>query len=159
MFSIEQKDEGVVSLGGQIEYQYTVTNKGGVVVEVTRVFDDPLGEINGVVPFTLLPGESKTLFKTASILVDTTNKVTVAADVNGYADSPNDVIWEIFAAGTDTKIGESTFHLSCSDENMNGPEDCGKVQGDGKDKSGFINTPRSSRGWLMPAERSVVPFF
>ena len=27
--------------------------------------------------------------------------------VTGFAGSPNDVIWEIFAAGTDTKLGES----------------------------------------------------
>ncbi|HJT81847.1 MAG TPA: SdrD B-like domain-containing protein [Chthoniobacterales bacterium] len=63
--------------------------------------------------------------------------------VSGYAGSPNDVIWEIFNnnAGTPgTKIGESTFHLSCSDSDMNGPEDCGKAAGDGKGKTGFINT-------------------
>lgn len=52
--------------------------------------------------------------------------------VSGYAGSPNDVIWEIFDA-SEVKIGESTFHLSCSDKGMNGPEDCGMPQGDGKD--------------------------
>jgi len=60
--------------------------------------------------------------------------------VSGYAGSPNDVYWEIFDAVTDAKIGESTFHVSCSDDDMNGPEDCGKSEGDGKDKAGFINT-------------------
>jgi protocatechuate 3,4-dioxygenase beta subunit len=59
--------------------------------------------------------------------------------VSGFAGSPNDVYWEIFQAGTLTKIGESTFHRSCSDDDMNGPEDCGKLEGDGKDKSGYIN--------------------
>ena len=53
--------------------------------------------------------------------------------VSGYTGSPNDVFWEIFEAGTDNKIGESKFHLSCSDPDMNGPEDCGKRQGNGKD--------------------------
>ena len=62
--------------------------------------------------------------------------------VTGFAGSPNDVIWEIFQAGGN-KIGESTFHLSCSDRDMNGSEDCGKDQGDGKDKVGFIND------WLL----------
>ena len=57
--------------------------------------------------------------------------------VSGYAGSPNDVIWQIYTAGTDTQIGQSTFHLSCSDVNMNGPEDCGKAQGDGKDQDGL----------------------
>jgi hypothetical protein len=60
---------------------------------------------------------------------------------SGFAGSPNDVYWEIFAGGT--KIGESTFHMSCSDDDMDGPEDCGKAEGDGKGKSGFINT------WLL----------
>ena len=62
--------------------------------------------------------------------------------VVGYAGSPNDVFWEIFESGTNftAKLGESKFHLSCSDSEMNGPEDCGKRQGDGKsDDSGFIN--------------------
>ena len=59
--------------------------------------------------------------------------------VSGFAGSPNDVYWEIFHAGTETKIGESTFHLSCSDDDMNGPEDCSKYEGDGKGKTGFIN--------------------
>ncbi|MBT8137041.1 MAG: hypothetical protein KJO54_08530 [Gammaproteobacteria bacterium] len=64
--------------------------------------------------------------------------------VMGYAGSPNDVFWEVFAAGTSTKLGESKFHLSCSDGNMNGPEDCGLSQGDGKDDdSSLLNI------WLL----------
>ncbi|MCE7988751.1 MAG: hypothetical protein DYG89_46950 [Caldilinea sp. CFX5] len=61
-------------------------------------------------------------------------------NVTGYAGAPNDVIWEVFAAGTTSKLGESTFHLSCSDRNMDGPEDCGTAQGDGKDRTGFLNS-------------------
>jgi cysteine-rich repeat protein len=53
--------------------------------------------------------------------------------VTGYNGSQgNDVFWNIFAAGTSTKIGQSSFHLSCSDVDMNGPEDCGKAAGDNK---------------------------
>lgn len=60
--------------------------------------------------------------------------------VSGYAGSPNDVFWEIFDAGTGAKLGESKFHLSCSDDDMDGPEDCGKAEGNGKDNSsGLIN--------------------
>jgi len=59
--------------------------------------------------------------------------------ITGFAGSPNDVVWEIFAAGTLTKLGNSDFHLSCSDVDMNGPEDCGKVQGDAKGLLGFLN--------------------
>ena len=58
--------------------------------------------------------------------------------VSGYAGSPNDVIWEIFNS-SGSKLGNSTFHLSCSDADMNGPEDCGKAAGDGKGLSGYIN--------------------
>ena len=45
--------------------------------------------------------------------------------------SPNDV--EIVTAFADGSSTTSQFHLSCSDSEMNGPEDCGKVAGDGKD--------------------------
>lgn len=72
----------------------------------------------------------------STLLADIDNIVPdQAVTVNDYAGSPNDVYWEIFNAGTNNKIGESTFHLSCSDEDMNGPEDCGKNQGNGKNKS------------------------
>lgn len=76
-----------------------------------------------------------------STLLATVTNVAPGAKVvvTGYAGAPNDVIWEIFAAGTTNKLGESTFHLSCSDDNMNGPEDCGAIQGDGKGKTGFLN--------------------
>jgi hypothetical protein len=61
--------------------------------------------------------------------------------VSGFAGSPNDVIWQVFQAGTSTPYGtgRSTFHLSCSDPDMNGPEDCGKPAGDGKALSGYVN--------------------
>jgi hypothetical protein len=67
-----------------------------------------------------------------------------ALTASGFAGSPNDVYWEIFAdaSGTD-KLGESTFHLSCSDSGMDGADDCGTPQGDGKDKAGFLND------WLL----------
>ena len=58
---------------------------------------------------------------------------------------PNDIYWQlynvngtVYHAATGDK-GQSTFHLSCSDEDMNGPEDCGKAAGDGKAKAGYIN--------------------
>jgi hypothetical protein len=60
--------------------------------------------------------------------------------VNGFAGSPNDVIWEIFTDPNGlSKLGESTFHLSCSDVDMNDALDCGKPQGDGKAQTGFLN--------------------
>jgi hypothetical protein len=45
---------------------------------------------------------------------------------SGLAPYANDVVWDI------SGLGISTFHISCSDEAMNGPEDCGMPEGDGK---------------------------
>ena len=54
--------------------------------------------------------------------------------VSGYAPKDgNDVVWEIFAdAGYTNLLGTSVYHLSCSDSEMDGADDCGKRQGDGK---------------------------
>ena len=53
---------------------------------------------------------------------------------------PNDIYFEIFSnSAMTTKVGDSTFHLSCSDDDMDGREDCGKVAGDGKAKGGYQN--------------------
>jgi len=73
-------------------------------------------------------------------VVGTVNNIMVGDEVtiSGFG-GKTDVMWEIFQDGTDNKIGESIFHLSCSDQDMNGPEDCGKPQGDGKNKAGFLN--------------------
>lgn len=67
--------------------------------------------------------------------------------------SSNDLFLNISGAAN----GQSTFHVSCSDKDMDGltatnlsqqqlpgkTQDCGKFEGDGKAKSGFINT------WLL----------
>ncbi len=62
------------------------------------------------------------------------------------AGTPNDIYWEIFDAGMTSKIGESKFHISCSDSDMNGPEDCGRNQGDGKSKKGHSKKGHSKKG-------------
>ncbi len=72
--------------------------------------------------------------------------VTVAVP----AGAPNDIYWEIFDAGMTSKIGESKFHISCSDEDMNGPEDCGKNLGDGKSKKVKSKKCKSKKGWSDP---------
>lgn len=73
--------------------------------------------------------------------------------ISGYAGSQNDVYWEILAQDG-TALGESTFHLSCSDDDMDGEptndaqeqippytNDCGKWQGNGKNNGAdLINT-------------------
>ena len=50
--------------------------------------------------------------------------------MGGFDGSPNDV--QVKVIFTDNSSTTSEFHLSCSDSEMNGPEDCGKVAGDGK---------------------------
>jgi hypothetical protein len=56
----------------------------------------------------------------------------------GFAGCGNDIEWEMFQTGTSQSIGKSRFHVSCSDSEMNGPEDCGNLEGNGKDnKSGL----------------------
>ncbi len=59
--------------------------------------------------------------------------------ITGLAGSPLDVYWEIFDAVTGVKLGVSTFHVSCSDIDMNTADDCGKPEGDGKGRTGFLN--------------------
>ncbi|NNF67036.1 MAG: hypothetical protein HKM98_05965, partial [Gammaproteobacteria bacterium] len=81
-----------------------------------------------------------------STLLADIDDVTPGEEVSvmGYAGSPNDVFWEVFVAGSNSKIGESNFHLSCSDDAMDGPEDCGLPQGDGKgNDAGLLNI------WLL----------
>jgi hypothetical protein len=213
---MQRKDEGTVSLGGTVEYQYTITNPTDVPLDVVELHDNQLGLLvpDEFEPFTLEAGRSDTLFQKATLLEDTINTAEVvvvgergqqceATDLvpvtvlppppppfdcseakplngltmvwdgtdtvdvvahNGDRSKPvvgsrdglepgkevsfsgfstNDIFWEIFDATTGQKLGESAFHLSCSDPNMNGSEDCGLPQGDGKDKSDVLND------WLL----------
>lgn len=64
--------------------------------------------------------------------------------IQGYDGSPKDVTWVILDSGSGTILGTSVFHMSCSDDDMNGPEDCGKPQGDGK-----RNDPGSINDWVF----------
>jgi hypothetical protein len=62
----------------------------------------------------------------------------------GLGGSPNNQQWQIFEPGCTTLLGVSEFHISCSDSDMNGVEDCGKNQGDGKD-----DDPALVNDWLL----------
>lgn len=82
------------------------------------------------------------------ILADIDNvEPGAAVTVRGFAGGPKDVVWEIYRAGTSDKLGESNFKLSCDDHGMDGPEDCGLRQGDGKNgdrcQAGCLND------WLL----------
>jgi hypothetical protein len=213
--SLDLEDDGFISLGGTVEYQFKVTNPNASQADNVFIDDDVIGPIAG--PISLDPGEMQTFFVTQQIGVDTTNTATVSGSVGGnacdegedtvivtveepplgpfdckdakpltgltmiwqgvddvlvvaydgnlndavlltqdnvtagtevvvtgFSQSPGDKTWEIYAAGADPMVdaplGISVFHMSCSDPNMNGTEDCGKAEGNSKnDDPGLIN--------------------
>ncbi len=209
VFGMDREDEGAISLGGNVQYQYTVTNPGTSTVDNVSIDDDQLGLITSGV--SLAPGESQTFVQPATLYGTTTNVATATGDVAGDVCAPgvdqvtigvtappqgsfrcacyqsltevtlvwdgedtvdivawdgspggtmlamvddvapgeavtvtgftqDDSIWEIFDETGTTKLGESTFELTCRDKAMNGIEDCGKRVGDGKyNDPGFIN--------------------
>ncbi len=131
----------VVFQGEQCSIEFTPSSPGGS----TFACDKPIDALTMAWDGTQTIRVKAWKGSVGSTLLADVDGISVGSEiaVNGYAGSPNDVIWEVFAAGGSTKLGESTFHLSCSDDNMDGPEDCGKRQGDGKNKSGFLND------WLL----------
>jgi hypothetical protein len=56
-------------------------------------------------------------------------------DEISFSTPTTDTVVKISGAVT----GSSTFHVSCSDEDMDGPEDCGTPQGNGKKNDGGLN--------------------
>jgi hypothetical protein len=67
--------------------------------------------------------------------------------VNLSGDNGQEV--NIFDATSGIEIGTSMFHISCSDANMNSPNDCGSQQESGKkDVGGLVNT------WLLGSLKS-----
>ncbi len=86
VFGMDREDDGPISLGGNIQYQYTVTNPNDATVENVAVNDDQLGEIvSGV---TLTPGETQTFIENATLYGTTTNVATATGDVGGDVCDP-----------------------------------------------------------------------
>jgi hypothetical protein len=54
---------------------------------------------------------------------------------SGLSGLGNDVVWTLSGSVS----GVSTFHVSCSDPAMNGPEDCGAAEGNGKTDDKGLN--------------------
>jgi hypothetical protein len=209
VYGMDRVEDGPITLGGNVQYQYTVTNPNDLPVDNVTVDDSELGEVvSGV---TLDPGESQTFIATGTLLGTTTNVATVSGDILGdlctegtdevtttvtvppngaftcscgqalteltlkwdggqtvdvkvWDGAPgstllntwnnviaggkrtasgftaNTVTFEIFNEAGTTKLGESKFRLDCEDHAMNGVEDCGKRQGNGKyDTAGLFN--------------------
>ena len=88
------------------------------------------------------------------------NVTTLGQVINNIGEG-DEIALNTDGAGNDLVItisgvinGESTFHLSCSDEDMNGPEDCGKAQGNGK-----TSDPALINDWLfagMEGENGII---
>jgi hypothetical protein len=210
VYGMDRTEDGPITLGGNVQYQYTVTNPNALPVDNVTVNDSELGTVASGV--TLAPGASQTFIATGTLLGTTTNVATVDGDIlgdlctqaedevtttvivppsgaftcscgqslteltlkwdgaqtvavkvwdgpvgstllNDWATVPpgskrtasgftaEDATYEIFDSTGTTKLGESKFKLTCQDHQMNGVEDCGKAQGNGKyDDPGLINT-------------------
>jgi hypothetical protein len=83
VFAIDRKDDGLISLGGVVEYQYVISNanpNSGVVDNVT-VVDSELGVIAS--GLSIPENETVTIFELATLFEDTTNIVTVTGDSAG----------------------------------------------------------------------------
>ena len=73
-------------------------------------------------------------------------KIGDIVTVSGYAGSPTTCAGRSLRPAPTVKLGESDFHVSCSDVNMDGetedpsfPNDCGRPEGDAKGLTGFLN--------------------
>jgi hypothetical protein len=86
VFALEREDEGTVSLGGNIQYQYEVTNPNTSDVSNVAVTDDQLGTIASGV--SIPAGQSVTFTKDATIFGTTTNVATATGDVEGNICAP-----------------------------------------------------------------------
>jgi hypothetical protein len=213
VYGMDREEDGPITLGGNVQYQYTVTNPNALAVDDVTVEDSELGTI--VSGETLAPSESKTFIATGTLLGTTTNIATVNGSILGDActeaedqvtttvivppssaftcscnqslteltliwdgvqtvdvkvwngpvgstlrhnwnDVPpggkrtasgftaEDATFEIFNSTGTVKLGESKFRLTCADAAMNGVEDCGKYQGDGK-----FNDPSLINTWIL----------
>jgi len=81
VFGMDREEEGPISLGGNVQYQYKVTNPSDVPVDNIEVDDDQLGVIASDV--SLAPGASQTFVKNATLFGTTDNVATVTGDYDG----------------------------------------------------------------------------
>ncbi len=83
---IDRKDDGFVGLGGEVEYQFTVTNPNAADATGVAIVDDPLGPITS--GQTVPAGQSKTFFVTKKVLQSFIDTATVTGDVDGGMCTP-----------------------------------------------------------------------
>ena len=105
----------------------------GKIRELTLLWDGMIEPVN-IRAYAGAPG-SELLLESGDLFI--TDRVVVG-DFS-VAGAPNDVFFEVFDSAGHL-LGESKFHRSCSDDEMDGLEDCGMPQGNGKNNdSGFLN--------------------
>jgi uncharacterized repeat protein (TIGR01451 family) len=86
VFGMDREDDGAISLGGNVQYQYKVTNPGDTAVGNVSLTDDQLGTIASGV--SLAPGASQTFTKDATLFGTTTNVATANGDATGSVCTP-----------------------------------------------------------------------
>ncbi|MEM7413706.1 MAG: hypothetical protein AAF430_25980 [Myxococcota bacterium] len=86
VFGMDRQEEGPITLGGNVEYQYKVTNPNASQLDNITIDDDQLGVIAS--GLSLAPGEMTTVKAGATLFGTTTNVVTVTGDVGGDVCAP-----------------------------------------------------------------------
>jgi hypothetical protein len=86
VFGMDREDDGAISLGGNIQYQYTVTNPNDDPVDNVEVTDDQLGVIAS--GESIPAGQSVTFTKDATLFGTTTNVATATGDIGGDICNP-----------------------------------------------------------------------
>jgi hypothetical protein len=86
VFGMDREEDGPISLGGNIQYQYKVTNPNASTVDNVQVTDDQLGVIASGV--SIPAGGSQTFVKPATLYGTTTNVATATGDVSGNICAP-----------------------------------------------------------------------
>lgn len=81
VFGMDREDDGPIELGGNIQYQYKVTNPNASTVDNVTVTDDQLGVV--VSGESLASGEMREFVVPATLFGTTTNVATASGDVNG----------------------------------------------------------------------------
>jgi len=88
---------------------------------------------NGNGPVTVSARTSGLILQAPST-VNPGDRITLSTSGDKF--KPNDQVINVVGAGGS---GFSEFHMSCSDNDMNSPDDCGKLQGNGKGNDDGIN--------------------
>jgi hypothetical protein len=86
VFGMNRRNDGEISLGGNVQYQYTVTNPNASTVDNVTVSDDQLGIIAS--GESIGPGGMATFVKNATLFGTTTNVATATGDVGGDICTP-----------------------------------------------------------------------